>query len=150
MTPSFSVRLLRESDFESWQPLWDSYYNREGPTKLNPEVTKTTWLRFFDPHEPVFALVAEANGKLVGLCHYLHHRSTSRIELTAYLQDLYTAPESRGQGVGRALIEAVYAAAKRSGIKRVYWQTHDTNTAIRSLYDKVAKHQGFVIYVHDV
>ncbi len=123
---------------------------REGPTALDPEITKLTWLRFFDPKEPVFALVAEAEGKLLGLTHFLHHRSTTRIELTTYLQDLFTVPEARGQGVGRALIEAVYAAAKSSGIKRVYWQTHHTNNAGRLLYDRVAKHYGFIVYAQDV
>ena len=79
----------------------------------------------------------------------MHHRSTTRIELTTYLQDLFTAPEARGQGVGRALIEAVYAAARSGGVKRVYWQTHHTNGAGRLLYDKVAKHYGFIVYAHD-
>ncbi len=153
MHAQITVRPLRESDFEAWLPLWDGYnafYGREGPTALDPEITKTTWRRFFDSTEPMFALVAELDGKVVGLTHFLHHRSTTRLELTCYLQDLYTAAEVRGHGVGRALIEAVYAAAKSSGIKRVYWQTHQTNTAGRLLYDKVAKHHGFIVYAHDV
>ena len=151
--PSVTVRTLRDTDFEAWLLLWNGYnafYGREGPTALDPEITKTTWRRFFDPNEPVFAMVAEAEGKLLGLTHFLHHRSTTRIEPTTYLQDLFTAPEARGQGVGRALIEAVYAVAKSSGIKRVYWQTHQSNTAGRRLYDKVAKHHGFVVYARDV
>ena len=130
MRSSVTVRVLRETDFEAWLPLWNGYnafYGREGSTALDPEVTKTTWNRFFDPVEPVFALVAEVEGKILGLAHFLHHRSTTRIELTTYLQDLFTTPEARGQGIGRALIEAVYSAAKSAGVKRVYWQTHHTN-----------------------
>ncbi len=153
MLPSVTVRALEETDFDAWLALWNGYnafYGREGSTALDPEVTKTTWRRFFDPSEPVFALVAEADGKVLGLTHYLHHRSTTRLELTTYLQDLFTTPEARGQGVGRALIEAVCAAAKSSGIKRVYWQTHQTNATGRLLYDKVAKHHGFVVYAKDV
>ena len=152
MQPSVNVRPLQETDFEAWLPLWNGYnafYGREGATALDSEVTKTTWQRFFDPTEPVFALVAESEGKVAGLTHFLHHRSTTRIELTAYLQDLFTAPEARGKGIGRALIQAVYAAAARSGIKRVYWQTHHTNSAGRVLYDQVAKHHGFIVYAHD-
>ena len=152
MPSSVIIRTLRESDFTAWQPLWNGYnafYGREGATALDPEITKTTWQRFFDPKEPMFALVAEVDGKVLGLTHFLHHRSTTRIELTTYLQDLFTAPEARGQGVGRALIEAVYAAAINVGIKRVYWQTHSTNTAGRLLYDRVAKHYGFIVYAHD-
>lgn len=153
MHPNVTVRPPREIDFEAWLPLWNGYnafYGREGLTALDPEITKTSWCRFFDPNEPVFGLVAEVDGKVLGLAHFLHHRSTTRIELTTYLQDLFTAPEARGKGVGRALIEAVYAAAQSSGIGRVYWQTHHTNAAGRLLYDKVARHLGFIVYSHDV
>lgn len=148
-----TVRELRPGDYEAWLPLWDGYnafYGREGPTALDPQVTKTTWSRFFDPAEPVHALVAESGGKVLGLTHYLYHRSTTRIELTCYLQDLFTSPAARGQGVARALISAVYVAAGRAGIKRVYWQTHQTNAPGRALYDKVAQHHGFIVYAHDV
>ena len=117
---------------------------------MAPEITSATWSRFFDPNEPVFALVAESEGGLLGLAHYLFHRSTTRLELTCYLQDLFTAPDRRGRGVGRSLIEGVYGAAKVAGIKRVYWQTHETNAAGRLLYDKVAQHVGFIVYGHDV
>ena len=153
MPASVTVRELRDSDYKAWRPLWDGYnafYGREGPTALDPEVTKTTWSRFLDPNEPVYALVAESGGKVLGLTHYLYHRSTTRIELTCYLQDLFTAKEARGQGVGRALIEAVYVAARSKGIKRVYWQTHHTNAQGRALYEKVAQHYGFIVYAHDV
>lgn len=153
MPTSALVRPIRQDDFEAWQPLWDGYnafYGREGNTALAPEITKATWKRFFDPNEPVFALVAESEGKLLGLTHYLFHRSTTRIELTCYLQDLFTAQDARGHGIGRSLIEGVYQASKAAGIKRVYWQTHETNAAGRLLYDKVAKHFGFIVYAHDV
>jgi GNAT superfamily N-acetyltransferase len=153
MTLPILVRPVRPADRDAWQPLWDGYnafYGREGATALSPEITTATWQRFFDPDEPVFGQVAEADGRLVGLTHYLFHRSTTRLELTCYLQDLFTLPAARGQGVGRALIEGVYAAAKSAGIKRVYWQTHETNAAGRLLYDKMAKHFGFIVYAHDV
>ena len=94
-------------------------------------------------------LVAEANGRLVGLTHYLYHRSTTRIELTCYLQDLFTDPGRRGRGIGRALIEGVYQQARSAGIRRVYWQTQESNTAGRLLYDNVARHEGFIVYSAD-
>ena len=134
-------------------PLWQGYnafYGREGATALPDEVTDATWQRFFDAAEPVFALVAERDGDLVGLTHYLFHRSTTRIEMTCYLQDLYTTPNQRGSGIARALIGGVYEAARAAGVKRVYWQTHETNTTARLLYDKVARNFGFLVYAHDV
>jgi len=150
---SVLVRPIEESDRPAWTPLWDGYnafYGRSGETALAPEITETTWGRFFDPEEPVYALVAEIEGTVVGLTHYLFHRSTTRIELTCYLQDLFTAPEVRGRGIGRALIEGVYREAREAGIHRVYWQTQATNDAGRLLYDKVAKHLGFIVYSHEV
>ena len=147
------VRPIRQDDFEAWKPLWDGYnafYGRKGETALPPEITRATWQRFFDPNEPVFALVAESDGMVLGLTHYLFHRSTTRVELTCYLQDLFTAEGARGRGVGRSLIEGVYGAARLEGVRRVYWQTHETNAAGRLLYDKVAKHVGFIVYSQEV
>jgi GNAT superfamily N-acetyltransferase len=87
---------------------------------------------------------------LVGLTHYLYHRSTTRLELTCYLQDLFTQESERGHGIGRLLIEGVYRQARAAGVKRVYWQTHETNAAGRLLYDKVAQHAGFIVYGQEV
>ena len=153
MTQAVRVRPIEQADLAAWTPLWDGYnafYGREGPTALLPEITAVTWRRFFDANEPVFALVAESAGRLVGLTHYLFHRSTTRIEPTCYLQDLFTAPEVRGQGVGRALIFGVYQAAKAAGVREVYWQTHETNSAGRLSYDKMAHHEGDIVHAQEV
>lgn len=151
--PPIHVRPIKPEDHDAWRPLWDDYnafYERTGPAALPEEVHQTLWRRFFDANEPVHGIVAERGDRIVGFCHYLYHRSTSRIELTCYLQDLFTMAEERGHGVGRALINAVYEIAKEAGTKRVYWQTHTTNTPGRTLYDKVAKHYGFIVYAKDV
>ncbi|HEV7365616.1 MAG TPA: GNAT family N-acetyltransferase [Gemmatimonadales bacterium] len=153
MPPSVLIRPIRQDDFTAWKPLWDGYnafYGRSAATALPSKVTEATWQRFFDPAEPVFALVAETEGRLVGLTHYLFHRSTTSIELTCYLQDLFTAPTERGRGIGRALIEGVYEQARRAGLTEVYWQTHASNEAGRLLYDKVAAHLGFIVYSKDL
>jgi GNAT superfamily N-acetyltransferase len=105
-----------------------------------------TWARFFDAYEPVHALVAVSDGRLVGLAHYLFHRTTTRIEPTCYLQDLFTAAQQRGTGVGRALINAVFEQARLAGSARVYWLTHESNATAMKLYDRVAQLSGFVVY----
>ena len=147
------VRPVQPADRAAWQPLWDGYnafYGRAGETALPAAVTDTTWSRFLDAAEPIHALVAvDGGGRLLGLVHYLFHRSSNRIEPVCYLQDLFTATEARGQGVGRALIEAVYAAARAAGTQRVYWHTQDGNATARALYDQVARHLGFIVYTHD-
>ena len=143
------VRPVRPDDFEQWLPLWDGYnafYERVGPTALDPAITRATWQRFFDANEPVWGLVAERDGQLLGLTHYLFHRSTLAIELSCYLNDLFTSESARGQGVGRALIEAVYDRARAAGSSRVYWLTQETNATARLLYDRIAANSGFIVY----
>jgi GNAT superfamily N-acetyltransferase len=153
MTDALNIRPIRPTDLAGWRPLWDGYnafYGREAATALPQAITDATWRRFFDAAEPVHAFVAEEQGRIVGLVHYLFHRSTTRLNDIAYLQDLFTVPEMRGRGVGRRLIQAVYDAARAQGASRVYWQTQVTNEAGRKLYDKVAKHLGFIVYSHEL
>jgi GNAT superfamily N-acetyltransferase len=147
------IRAAAPGDFAAWKPLWDAYnafYGRSGPTALPEETTRATWSRFFDASEPVHALVAEESGRIVGLAHYLFHRSTTQLGPVCYLQDLFTVEEARGKGVGRALIEAVYDRAREGGAKRVYWQTHETNATAMRLYEQVAERSGFLVYRREV
>jgi GNAT superfamily N-acetyltransferase len=153
MTAPPTIRPLARDDYAAWRPLWDGYnafYGREGATALAEDVTAVLWARIFDPAEPVHALVAEREGRIVGIVHYLFHRSTTAIAMTCYLQDLFTSADARGGGIGRALIEAVYAAAKAAGAYRVYWQTHETNATAMLLYDRVATKSGFLVYRKDL
>jgi GNAT superfamily N-acetyltransferase len=149
MSGDVTIRAVTRQDYDQWLPLWDGYnafYERSGPTALAPEITDMTWARFFDAYEPVHALVADGGGKLLGLTHYLFHRSTTAIGPNCYLQDLFTSEAARGQGIGRALISAVYAQAKLAGSPRVYWHTHETNLTAQLLYDKMAEKSGFIVY----
>ena len=147
------IRAVRSVDFQQWKQLWDGYnafYGRSGETALAPEVTLMTWARFFDSYEPMHAFVAERAGRIVGLAHFLYHRSTIQIPPTCYLADLFTDDAVRGQGVGRALIAAVYEHARLAGSPRVYWQTHETNAVAMRLYEQVAERSGFVVYRRSV
>lgn len=146
---SFTIRAIQPGDLQEWLPLWNAYnafYGRAGATALPDEITGATWQRFFDESEPVHALVAESADGLLGLAHFLYHRSTTRLRDVCYLQDLFTTPAARGQGVGRALVEGVYEAARAAGSTRVYWQTQASNLAGRALYDRIASHLGFIVY----
>ncbi len=145
---SVVVRPAAPADRSGWTPLWRGY--QEFYEVVVPEaVTAVLWQRFFDAAEPVNCLVAEADGVLVGLVHYIFHRNTWMTEDVCYLEDLFTAPAARGKGVGRALIEAVYAKAREAGAGRVYWMTHKTNAQAMLLYDKVAEQTGFRQYSKD-
>jgi len=144
-----SIRPLQPQDYDAWRPLWDGYnafYGRAGDTALPESVTQTTWARFFDGYEPMHGLVAELDGCIVGIVHYLFHRSTLQTEPNCYLQDLFTDAAMRGKGIGRALIDAVAKNARAAGAPRIYWMTQADNHTARILYDKVADNTGFIIY----
>lgn len=146
---SITIRAARPQDYPQWRPLWDGYnrfYGRHEATALPEAVTAQTWARFFDDREPLFALVAEAEGTLVGLAHYHFYRSTTLLKDDCYLQDLFTAPARRGEGVGRKLIAAVYDVAREKGLARVFWHTQDSNARAQVLYNEVAERSGFIVY----
>ena len=143
--PDFTVRAIERADREQWAPLWRAYLDFYRAAQSD-EVANATWARIFDPLEPVHALVAERDGRLIGFSHYLFQRSTWLLNPQCYLQDLYVAEAGRGGGVGRALIAAVVGAAKEVGAARVYWHTHETNAVARGLYDQVAQLPGFIQY----
>lgn len=140
------IRPLRASDEADWRRLWTGYLQYY-QTEVPEAVYASTFARLLgdDPRD-FNALVAEVDGKLLGLTHYLFHRHAWKIEEVCYLQDLYVAPEARGLGLARALIEAVYARADAAGAPAVYWLTQDFNTTARQLYDRIAKVSPFIRY----
>jgi GNAT superfamily N-acetyltransferase len=153
MPAAILVRPIQPSDYAGWRPLWDGYnqfYGRHGSTALAEEITQATWRRFLSVEEPMHALVATLDDEIVGIAHYLFHRSTTRINDVCYLNDLFTLPSVRGRGIGRQLILGVYAAAGAAGSQRVYWQTQEANAAGRGLYDQLAAHEGFIVYSHTI
>ena len=153
MDEAILIRPIERADYAGWRPLWDGYnafYGRVGETALPEQITSATWERFFDASEPVHAFVALHQNQIVGITHYLFHRSTTRLNDVCYLQDLFTVEHLRGKGIGRQLILAVYEAARQAGCSRVYWLTHMTNAKGRALYDKVGEHKGFIVYMHEL
>jgi len=143
--PMIQIRPITAADHAAWLPLWQGYlafYHSELPA----EVSDVTWQRFLDPAEPTNAALAWRDGQAVGLVQWIFHRSNWSVEDSCYLQDLFVSPDLRGGGVGRQLIEHVYAAAKTAGSTRVHWLTHETNQTAMQLYDRIAQRSGFVQY----
>ncbi|MBP0483005.1 GNAT family N-acetyltransferase [Sagittula salina] len=145
-TKAPTVRALRAEDETAWRELWTAYLAFYGST-VPEEVYTSTFARLLgdDPRDYT-ALVAELDGRLVGLVHYLFHRHAWKIEDVCYLQDLYATPEMRGSGLGRALIEAVYKAADARGAPSVYWLTQESNDTARVLYDRIGTLTPFIKY----
>jgi GNAT superfamily N-acetyltransferase len=139
------IRPLRPDERAAWEPLWQGYLTFY-KASVQPEVTETTWARLQDPAEPMHVLGAFLDNRLVGFTHYIFHRSTWSRGDYCYLQDLFTSGAARGQGAGRALIEAAYERARAAGASRVYWLTHESNEVARGLYDKVSDLSGFIQY----
>lgn len=142
---SVVIRPIRAEDKAQWLELWKGYQTFY-KVDLPESTTNATFERFFNDAEPVHALVAEQNGALLGLVHYIFHRNTWMEKDVCYLQDLFTAEAARGKGAGRALIEAVYERARAAGSPRVYWMTHESNETAQSLYNQVAEKSGFIQY----
>ena len=140
------IRPLTAADQADWRKLWTGYLQFYQAT-VPDEVYASTFARLLgdDPRD-FSALVAEVDGKLLGLTHYLFHRHAWKIEEVCYLQDLYVDPQARGLGLGRKLIEAVYTRADAAGAPAVYWLTQDFNAEARQLYDRIAKVSPFIRY----
>ncbi|PZW48323.1 ribosomal protein S18 acetylase RimI-like enzyme [Humitalea rosea] len=147
--PAPTIRPVAQGDLAGWSVLWDGY-NRIYDRRLEAAVIDTTWQRFFDPREPLHALVAEGEDGLLGLVHYLFHRSTTMLGPICYLENLFIAEAARRQGIARGLIEAVNDAARAVGADRVYWQVHETNHAAMRLYDQLAWRSGFLVYRQNI
>ncbi|MEM8802542.1 MAG: GNAT family N-acetyltransferase [Pseudomonadota bacterium] len=144
---SVTVRPLQSDDHPQWRALWRDYLAFYATT-LPDAVYGTYFQRLLgnDPQDYHGLVAVNGDGALVGLTHYVFHRHGWKVENVCYLQDLYTAAEARGQGVGRALIEAVYAAADAAGASDVYWLTQDFNATARHLYDQVGTLTPFIKY----
>jgi len=143
---SFTVRRLEPADRPQWDALWRGYLDFY-KTSIPDNVSDVTWQRLLDPDGPIHGFcAARDDGKILGIVHYLFHPVTWAAGPRCYLEDLFTAPEARGKGVGRALIQAVYDEADKAGADQVYWLTLEFNAVARSLYDKVAKATPFIKY----
>ncbi|MGV4040279.1 N-acetyltransferase family protein [Citrobacter portucalensis] len=140
-----TIESAEQKDYASWLPLWINYQTFYR-TKISDEVTKLTWERFLTPSEPVYCAVAKYDGKIVGLVHYLFHRSTWAESNYCYLEDLFVSEEVRGQHIGKQLIEYVQQQAQKHHASRLYWHTHETNLRGQRLYDWVAQKSGMIEY----
>jgi len=146
----FKLRKLNKDDFDKWKRLW-SVYLAFYDTSLNELTYETTFARLISKDNTAQnAIVACKKNEMVGLVHYIFHPDNWNIEDDCYLQDLFVDETARGLGVGRSLIEAVYAHAEQRGSPGVYWLTEKTNEQARALYDKVARATSFIEYSHSI
>jgi GNAT superfamily N-acetyltransferase len=142
---SVQIKAIDNNEFDIWLPLWKGY-QRFYEVDIPESVTLKTWARFLDPVEPMYAALAMLGEQTLGRVHSIYHRSTWTTSDYCYLQDLFVADDARGGGVGRALIEHVYADASRRGASRVYWTTHESNHNTMQLYDRIADRSAFIQY----
>jgi GNAT superfamily N-acetyltransferase len=145
MAGGIVIRPVGANERAAWEPLWKGYldFYRASVPK---EVYDATWARLHDPREPMHLLGGYVDGRLLGIVHYIYHRSCWTVGDYCYLQDLFVAEQARGHGLGRALIEAVYDEARAAGASRVHWLTMEDNATARALYDTLADRSGFIQY----
>ncbi|MBA6060003.1 GNAT family N-acetyltransferase [Pseudomonas juntendi] len=141
--PSVTLCPVTAQDHAAWRALWQAYLHFY-ETELADDVSLSTWQRLLDTNEPTHSALAWVDGTAVGMVNFIYHRSNWSIENACYLQDLYVHSAQRGLGIGRQLIEHVYAAAKADNCNKVHWLTHETNATAISLYEQVAERPGFI------
>lgn len=139
------IRPVTSEDQAVWLPLWTAYLAFY-KTELADAVTQSTWQRLLDPDEPTNAALAWQDGNAVGMVHFIYHRSNWSTRNSCYLQDLLVDPQTRGRGVGRKLIEYVYATAQADGADKVHWLTHESNATAIQLYERIADRSGLIQY----
>ena len=137
------IRAVTAEDHAAWLPLWQAYLQFY-QTELTQDVSDVTWQRMLDPDEPNHSALAWKDGQAVGMVNFIYHRSNWSINNACYLQDLFVAPQQRGSGMGRLLIEHVYATARADGCDKVHWLTHETNATAIQLYERIAERGGFI------
>ena len=142
---TITVRPLKAEDKSRWLELWNGYLTFY-ETSLSSEQTELTWNRLMDSNYGVFGLMAEKDGAMVGITHFMFRPSTWAPKDYCYLEDLFVDPTVRGGGAGRALINRVIEVAKEHGAGRVYWTTKESNAQARILYDSFIKVSEFVQY----
>lgn len=140
---TIEIRPVQAHDQPHWLPLWKAYQAFYG-VELAEAVNAMTWQRMLDPAEPINAALAWSDGQAVGMVHWIFHRSCWTIENSCYLQDLIVDENQRGLGIGRQLIEHVYAQARGAGCTKVHWLTHETNNTAIALYERIAERPGFI------
>lgn len=141
-----TIRAALPHDEAAWRRLWQGYCDFY-ETALAPEVTDRTWRRILDPESAVMCVVAEQEGRVVAFANCVVHENTWETQAICYLEDLYVAPDARGAGVGRALLEWLRNAMRAEGWARLYWVAHRDNARARRLYDQFAAADDFVRYV---
>jgi GNAT superfamily N-acetyltransferase len=145
-----SIRPLIAADKAAWLPLWQGYLTFY-KASLPPDLHDITFARLTGGTEPMGGFLAlDDAGRAIGFVHWVTHRTCWSEKLTCYLQDLFVAPDVRGGGHGRALIEAVNSRARELDCTRVYWLTQENNATARALYDKVAANSGFIVYRQEI
>jgi GNAT superfamily N-acetyltransferase len=143
------IRSVAADDRAGWDALWAGYLEFY-KTELAPEQTELTWQRLLDDEHELNGLVAEVDGRLIGLAHFSFTHSTWAENQDLYLEDLFVDPSVRGQGLGKALILTLDEIAREVGSRKVWWETQNFNETARKLYDSVAELSEFVKYVRTI
>jgi ribosomal protein S18 acetylase RimI-like enzyme len=150
MTAPWLVRPAQADDFSHWLVLWRAYCASLDHS-VSDEVSEGIWSRILNPSEPIWCLVASRAGdEPQGFANYILHPHTWSLRMVCYLEDIFVAPQTRGRGAGRALIDKLVALGRQEGWRRVYWHTHENNSRARALYDRVVERTDYVRYDIDL
>lgn len=140
------IRPITANDRIAWEALWTRYLTLSGQT-VGADVKESSFNRMVqdDPRE-IRCLLAEMDGTPIGLAHFLIHAMVWSVTDTCFLMDLYVAEEAEGQGVARALIDAVKTTTQEHGVQDMYWHVSEDNARARALYKRIAQKRDFLYF----
>lgn len=110
------------------------YEKAEHEVKANIQDIEHT---LFSKDSTNHTLIAELDGSAIGFAVYFFSYSTWLGKYGIYLEDLYVAPEHRGIGAGKSLLQQLAKIAVTKDCGRVEWSVLDWNTPAIDFYDSI-------------
>lgn len=140
-----TIRPIELGDEPRWRDLFCAYREfYKLPSSEDTIDQVWTWLN--DPDHETHGLVALLDTEIYGIAHYRRFSRPSTGTTGLWLDDLFTDPDIRGRGIGRALIDHLTNHARENELSVVRWITADDNIQARKLYDSVAKSTNWITY----
>lgn len=147
---SVTVRPLGDKDFFPWLGLFEGY-STFYESELTDQKALQVWSWIIDPNNALDGAVAvNDDGDVVGFAHYRSVPRTLNGDLALFLDDLYVAEDSRGEGIGTLLMEFSTAYARTHKLAQIQLLTAADNATAQILYDKLGARTDWVTYEIDV
>jgi GNAT superfamily N-acetyltransferase len=143
---AFHIREVAPKDEKRWYAMFAALV-ATGPEPCAADAPGFVWDCASSIDHPMRLLIAaDGSDEAIGFLLYLTHPYSWSRRPIAYLLDLFVEPDSRGSGIGGALIERLADIGRKSGWLKIYWMTQADNDKAHALYGKFAQRSPLVRY----